>query len=1349
MKRVIFVSAFLVSALMSSPSAAQYQPTSPYLLNPELAIGYTDSCARFWPQTWDQQSGGFYTNIDKYGNVITSWGTNKNMLSQSRNAYGMARAYMLTGDTAYLGYAKNSLDWMYAHAWDTTYGGWLQDLDEHGNPTNRYGDKTAAFQHYGLLGIAAYYEVTRDTTAWNWLMKGYQYLEENYWDDRSSYLGYYDKVSYSNQNPRDKSFGATVDAITTHLLYLYLITGDAVYQHRLQELAEEIKVHLVGSMPQQAIGFVEEFDSNWNWNDGHTETLMGHVLKSAWCLGRIHQLFPDASYVDAAEALATDVWENGYDHEFGGPFKDYNRQTGEMQLWGLGEPAKAWWQMEQAIMAGLEMYDITGEAWYLQMADETINFYMRYFVDHEYGEVYADRTWTGGFAWNEAKGSYYKAGYHSIETGYYTYLYGSLFYTHQPVTLHYDFEASSLDREIVLTPLAIEDNELTISEVLHEGEPYTQYDLTSRILSLSAGTGGHFEVTFDPMESQEGIIITFLANTATVPDTIGPEYVVQVRGNVHPLRWGADSPVFLHNIGGDYWMGTALFPAGNYNVEYKFYTNASHDTVFDGAAWENDGWEGDLSTFNRLLTIENSDTLLPLQFVNGVEQYIDQYFTPWEDEGGSFVVWIRVNMEGWGDFDPENQIIGLRGANYLDWDPTGELNWDCTYPLTRETDHINLEHPYPGGYFYSGAVHVPDAYAGTGIEFKVVVHNQGADLCESWANMVYSTTLQSRVDLSGNDTTNYWFWFDNMRPSGVEHSDEVMVTWRADMAKAIADNGFAHGEHLEVRSGYYGTASEVRVKTMTRVGLTTIYEATDTLVTTVDGKLEYQYYKTVGGVDCRDYSYNYYYTGEIFDEGWKREVDPVTGGFMVVEDTVDSYSHIHRMPQFKNPSTISQDVLVTFTCDVRPAIYQLMEGDILYDDQGYTDVTHPDSVMAWGVAINGEPTPFDWSNDIGASDYGPHLMELDYKRMWDDGTHGDAVAGDSIFTTQFQYTVADGDVVGMEFKFSIGGGDNEGIYDVNHVRNINDSQSTCTISGQFGSIEPLNFCAWDFEQGKPSICGQEGDSDGDGIVDASDNCPDVYNPNQVDVDQDGLGDVCDPCPNDPDNDIDGDGWCSDEDNCPDVPNPGQEDSDSDGIGDACEGKPGDPNEDGTVNVLDVLATVNHILGIEILEGDAFTWADCNGDNEINVLDALGIVNVILGLIPECPGGAAKIGINPEALRFIESLQPYFSPQDFVRFMAIVRGVQIPAEYGLSQNFPNPFNPSTDIRYQIAESRYPVHTTLKIYNVLGREVAKLVDEVKEPGFHTVTWDASDMASGVYFCRLTSADYTATRSMILMK
>jgi len=510
MKKFILRITIILSASVCSISLAQYSPTSPYLQNPSLAIGYADSCAQFWLQTWDDQIGGFFTNIDKYGNVLTSWGTNKNMITQSRNAYGLTRAYMLTGDTTYLGFAKRALNWMYAHAWDNTYDGWFQEIDINGNPMNPSNNKTAFYQHYALLGIAAYYEATGDTTAWNWLMRGYQHLDDIYWDTRPAYLGYYDKADFNNQNSRDKSFNATVDAITTNLLSLYLMTESDTYKERMQEIAIEIKQHFVGSMPQQTIGFVEKFDSDWNWNNNETMTIMGHVLKAGWCLARIDQLFPDTSYVSAAEYLINDVWENGYDHDFGGPYKDFNRLTGEMLLWGLPDSAKAWWQMEQAIVAGLQMYNITGEDWYLQMADETINFFMNYFVDHVNGEIYADRTRYGGFAWNEAKGNSGKAGYHSIETGYYTYLYGNLFYTNQPVTLYYNFYPLPTEREILLTPLAIKNSNLIIAQVIHNGQSYTNFDPVNRVLTLPPGVGGQFDVTYNTL-------ITNIVADATVP----------------------------------------------------------------------------------------------------------------------------------------------------------------------------------------------------------------------------------------------------------------------------------------------------------------------------------------------------------------------------------------------------------------------------------------------------------------------------------------------------------------------------------------------------------------------------------------------------------------------------------------------------------------------------------------------------------------------------------------------------------------------------------------------------------------------------------------------------------------
>lgn len=85
-------------------------------------------------------------------------------------------------------------------------------------------------------------------------------------------------------------------------------------------------------------------------------------------------------------------------------------------------------------------------------------------------------------------------------------------------------------------------------------------------------------------------------------------------------------------------------------------------------------------------------------------------------------------------------------------------------------------------------------------------------------------------------------------------------------------------------------------------------------------------------------------------------------------------------------------------------------------------------------------------------------------------------------------------------------------------------------------------------------------------------------------------------------------------------------------------------------------------------------------------------------------------------------------------------------YSLSQNYPNPFNPTTTIEFQVPSHSF---TTLKVYDVLGREVAQLVNEVKSPGTYRVVWDASSVASGVYFYKLTSGPYVSTKRMVVVK
>lgn len=85
-------------------------------------------------------------------------------------------------------------------------------------------------------------------------------------------------------------------------------------------------------------------------------------------------------------------------------------------------------------------------------------------------------------------------------------------------------------------------------------------------------------------------------------------------------------------------------------------------------------------------------------------------------------------------------------------------------------------------------------------------------------------------------------------------------------------------------------------------------------------------------------------------------------------------------------------------------------------------------------------------------------------------------------------------------------------------------------------------------------------------------------------------------------------------------------------------------------------------------------------------------------------------------------------------------------FNLYQNYPNPFNPKTVIRYSLNESRF---TSLKIYNVLGNEVAALVSEKQNPGSYNVEFDGTNLPSGIYYYKITSGKYTAVKRMVLIK
>ena len=102
--------------------------------------------------------------------------------------------------------------------------------------------------------------------------------------------------------------------------------------------------------------------------------------------------------------------------------------------------------------------------------------------------------------------------------------------------------------------------------------------------------------------------------------------------------------------------------------------------------------------------------------------------------------------------------------------------------------------------------------------------------------------------------------------------------------------------------------------------------------------------------------------------------------------------------------------------------------------------------------------------------------------------------------------------------------------------------------------------------------------------------------------------------------------------------------------------------------------------------------------------------------------------------------------EILNIVSVDNEITFPAEYILLQNYPNPFNPATTIRYQLPERSF---VSIKVFDILGKEVATLVNEEKPVGSYEVQFKGNSLTSGIYFYQLKAGDYSETKKMIFLK
>ncbi|MGE5315391.1 MAG: T9SS type A sorting domain-containing protein [Acidobacteriota bacterium] len=182
-----------------------------------------------------------------------------------------------------------------------------------------------------------------------------------------------------------------------------------------------------------------------------------------------------------------------------------------------------------------------------------------------------------------------------------------------------------------------------------------------------------------------------------------------------------------------------------------------------------------------------------------------------------------------------------------------------------------------------------------------------------------------------------------------------------------------------------------------------------------------------------------------------------------------------------------------------------------------------------------------------------------------------------------------------------------------------------------------------------------------------------------------------------------------------------------------------------VVVTDVAPVFTELKEFEVSNGSKAIIVRLDGKNRYSNVDA----DTAIGATILKPG--TKIGTltgiiyySGQRYKIVPRTNADF--QNVVTSVAIERDNTAPKAFSLAQNYPNPFNPSTNIRFTVAKQQT---VTLKIYDMLGREVETLVSGQMNPGTYTVQWNARSLSSGVYFYRLQSGEFVQTMKLMLMK
>jgi mannose/cellobiose epimerase-like protein (N-acyl-D-glucosamine 2-epimerase family) len=431
----------------------------------------------------------------------------------SRMIYGLATAFLMTGEDRYLEAAEAGTKHLREHfrnvdvSENVTY--WYHAVDEiapgkykkiFASEFQDDADAIPAYEQiYALAGPTQTFRVNGDPAILNDIEMMVNLFDKCFLDkDQGGYWSHIDPITFDGQNEvlgknrARKNWNSVGDHTPAYLINAYLATGDERYKNMLEYTADLVVNHFPD---YENSPFVEEkFHADWakdkTWGWQQNRAVVGHNLKIAWNLMRVKNAISKEKYVEMAEKIAALMPEHGMDKQRGGWYDVVSRMCAEGEdfhrfAW---HDRKAWWQQEQGILAYYILAGILNKPEYLKLARESASFYNAWFPDQDSGGVYFNVLANGLpylLGTERLKASHSMSGYHSFELCYLCAVYTNLLVNKQPMDFYFmPLPHGFKDNILRVQPDLLPAGSIKIDKVWINGKEYKEFDAEALTVKL-------------------------------------------------------------------------------------------------------------------------------------------------------------------------------------------------------------------------------------------------------------------------------------------------------------------------------------------------------------------------------------------------------------------------------------------------------------------------------------------------------------------------------------------------------------------------------------------------------------------------------------------------------------------------------------------------------------------------------------------------------------------------------------------------------------------------------------------------------------------------------------------------